>query len=92
MIIIKHYTNLDYFNVSVRQCERHLSNLIDYCKYYHLGNTISIGLSFFVFVLFTHRLILMISYTNILIYAFVCKIALLYLTYHQSVKHHNMIL
>ncbi len=28
------YTNLHYFNVSVGQCERHLSNSIDYCKYY----------------------------------------------------------
>ncbi len=30
IIIIKHYTNLHYFNVSVGQCERHLSNSIDY--------------------------------------------------------------
>ncbi len=28
------HTNLHYFNVSVGQCERHLSNSIDYCKYY----------------------------------------------------------
>ncbi len=35
-MIIKHYTNLHYFNVSVGQCERHLLNYIDYCKYYHL--------------------------------------------------------
>ncbi len=28
------YTNLHYFNVSVGQCEGHLSNSIDYCKYY----------------------------------------------------------
>ncbi len=27
-------TNLHYFNVSVGQCERLLSNSIDYCKYY----------------------------------------------------------
>ncbi len=27
------HTNLHYFNVSVGQCERHLSNSIDYCKY-----------------------------------------------------------
>ncbi len=28
------YYNLHYFNVSERQCERHLSNSIDYFKYY----------------------------------------------------------
>ncbi len=29
------YTNLHYFNVAVGQCERHLSNSIYYCNYYH---------------------------------------------------------
>ncbi len=28
------YTNLHYFNVSVGQCEIHISNSIDYWKYY----------------------------------------------------------
>ncbi len=28
------YTNLHYSNVYVEQYERHLSNSIDYCKYY----------------------------------------------------------
>ncbi len=30
IIIIKRYTNLHHFNVFVGQCERHLSNSIDY--------------------------------------------------------------
>ncbi len=30
IIILKYFTNLHYFNVSVGQCERRLSNSIDY--------------------------------------------------------------
>ncbi len=29
------YANLHYLNVAVGQCERHLSNSIYFCKYYH---------------------------------------------------------
>ncbi len=29
------YANLHYFNDAVGQCERHLSNSIYFCKYYH---------------------------------------------------------
>ncbi len=29
------YANLHYFNDTVGQCERHLSNSISFCKYYH---------------------------------------------------------
>ncbi len=29
------HADLHYFNVAVGQCERHLSNSIYFCKYYH---------------------------------------------------------
>ncbi len=65
------HTNLHYFNVSVGQCERHLSNSIDYCKYYQpsmdtLATESPLACLFF-FCLLT-RLILIIWYTNIYIY------------------------
>ncbi len=72
------YTNLHYFNVSVGQCERHLSNSIDYCKYYQPSMdtlVIESPLACNLFCLLT-RIIIIIWYTNIYIYIYyVCKIA-----------------